>query len=50
MCEHLGFHTPVSRYDRHEELLRFVAVCDDCGAWLRELFSQSYLPQPKLGR
>jgi hypothetical protein len=46
MCDHAGFHTPESRYDRHAELLRAYEVCDDCGESLRELWSQAYLPAP----
>ena len=50
MCAHLGFHTPESRYDREAQLLRFLEICDDCGVTVRELFSQHYLPAPKLAR
>ena len=48
MCEHAGFSTPQSRYDREAQLLSFFEICDECGETLREFFSQPYLPEPKL--
>ena len=48
MCQHLGFHTPETRYDREAGLLRSFEICDDCGEALRELSSEPYLPAPKL--
>jgi len=48
VCAHLGYHTPETRYDREAQLLRFFAVCDECGHTLHELFSQHYLPAPRL--
>jgi hypothetical protein len=44
MCQHQGFHTPTTRYDRGAALLRFVCVCDDCGQMVRELHSLPYRP------
>lgn len=48
MCQHTGFSSPETRYDRDAQLLRFFEVCDECGHTLRELFSQHYVPAPKL--
>jgi len=48
MCEHAGFSTPESRYDHEEQVLSFIEICDECGETLRELFTQPYLPDPKL--
>jgi hypothetical protein len=48
VCQHLGFHSLESRYDRDTEILCFVVVCDDCGMTIRELFSQPYRPAPHL--
>ena len=46
MCRHAGFHTPQGRYDRAAGVLRFVAVCDDCGEPIRELLAEEYRPTP----
>jgi hypothetical protein len=44
-CEHVGFHTGRGRYDQAAGRLRYVVVCDDCDAEVRELESQDYRPQ-----
>jgi hypothetical protein len=44
MCDHNGYYTPASRYDRYRRELRFVLVCDDCEAVLDELTRLSYTP------
>lgn len=44
-CEHVGFHTGRGRYDQAAERLRYVVVCDDCEAEVRELETQEYRPQ-----
>jgi hypothetical protein len=45
MCNHLGYHTPTSRYDRYRKELRFILVCDQCGAILDEVTKVTYAPQ-----
>jgi hypothetical protein len=44
-CEHVGFHTGHGRYDRTTERLRYVIVCDECEAEVRELEALEYRPQ-----
>ncbi len=43
-CAHNGLHSPVARYSREERELRYVTVCDDCGAETREVHRESYEP------
>jgi hypothetical protein len=43
-CGHAGFHTGQSRYRRSTRRLRYVVVCDDCLAELRELAEIEYVP------
>ena len=43
-CEHIGFHTGRGRYDQAAERLRYVVVCDECEAEIRELETQDYRP------
>jgi hypothetical protein len=44
-CEHVGFHTGQGRYDRTMERLRYVVVCDECQAEVRELDAHDYRPE-----
>jgi hypothetical protein len=44
-CEHAGFHTGQGRYDRTAERLRYVIVCDECEAEIRELEAEEYRPR-----
>ena len=44
-CSHVGFHTAQGRYDQSAERLRYVIVCDDCDAVVRELESEDYRPR-----
>jgi hypothetical protein len=44
-CKHQGFHSVSSRYDRGLGILAFILTCEHCGAELRELQRESYLPQ-----
>jgi hypothetical protein len=43
-CGHAGFHTGQARYQRSTRRLRYVVVCDDCLAELRELAEIDYVP------
>ena len=45
MCNHSGYHTPTSRYDRYRRELRFILICDECGAGLDEVTKVPYEPQ-----
>jgi hypothetical protein len=44
-CDHVGFHSGQGRYDRIEERIRYVLVCDACDSELRELDSSEYRPR-----
>ena len=44
-CEHVGFHTGQGRYDRTMERLRYVVICDECQAEVRELDAHDYRPE-----
>ena len=38
-CDHVGLHSGQGRYDRAQERIRYVLVCDACDSELRELDS-----------
>jgi hypothetical protein len=44
-CEHEGFHTITSSYDRGRRMLTYFRVCDECGARLAEVGRLSYEPR-----
>jgi len=44
-CEHVGFHTGQGRYDHTAERMRYVMVCDECEAEVRELDVLEYRPR-----
>jgi hypothetical protein len=44
-CRHDGFHTATSRYDRRAGVLRFMLVCDGCGAEVHEVARIRYQPR-----
>jgi hypothetical protein len=44
-CEHKGFHSITSRYDRGSGVLVFVSVCERCGKQLREVSRLAYRPR-----
>lgn len=43
-CDHSGLHSPVGRYDRASGEIRYVTVCDACGAETGEVTRQRYVP------
>jgi hypothetical protein len=49
-CEHEGFHSATTRYDRGAGVLRFVLTCDRCGATVQEVRRVAYRPQLTLYR
>lgn len=49
MCEHGGFWSCVSSYDRARKRLAHTMVCDACGQPLRRIGEQGYEPRPLLG-
>ena len=44
-CSHDGFHSGGSRLSHELGLLRYVIVCDDCLAVLREVATVDYRPR-----
>jgi hypothetical protein len=44
-CDHVGFHSGQGRYDRAQERIRYVLVCDACDSEVRELDSSEYRPR-----
>jgi hypothetical protein len=45
-CHHSGYYSGMGMYSRDTESLRYVLVCDDCGAEMREISSLEYAPDP----
>ena len=45
MCEHAGYFTGTTRYDRRKKVMRYVVTCDGCGDVMREIESEPYRPQ-----
>jgi hypothetical protein len=43
-CTHNGFHSGQGRYLQATGRLRYVVICDDCGAELREVTELEYRP------
>ena len=43
-CDHLGYHSGQGRYDRAQERIRYVLVCDASESEVRELDSSDYRP------
>jgi hypothetical protein len=44
-CDHSGHHSGIGRYSRRFKAIRFVMVCDRCGAECREVHVELYEPQ-----
>jgi hypothetical protein len=44
-CDHSGLHSGIARYSRRFKAIRFVMVCDQCGAECREVHVELYEPQ-----
>jgi hypothetical protein len=43
-CTHDGFHSGQGRYLQASGRLRYVVICDECGAELREVTELEYRP------
>ena len=41
-CDHDGFHSGIGKLTRDFGAIRFVLVCDDCGAETREVHVEQY--------
>ena len=48
-CPHAGFHSGIGFYSKEAEQIRYVLVCDACGAETKEVFNEPYAPNPLLG-
>jgi hypothetical protein len=44
-CRHDGYRSASSRYDQRAGVLRFVLVCDGCGANVQEVARLRYRPR-----
>jgi hypothetical protein len=44
-CDHSGLHSGIGRYDPRFKAIRFVVVCDHCGAECREVQMEAYEPR-----
>ncbi len=47
-CAHDGYHSGLGLYSHEHGQIRYVLVCDDCGAEVREVFTEDYAPNPLL--
>jgi len=45
-CDHDGYHSISSEYEREEGVLRYVDRCDECGERLGEIARVDYRPNP----
>jgi hypothetical protein len=45
-CDHNCFHSGMGRLARDIRSIRFVLVCDSCGAEVREVHVEDYAPNP----
>ena len=43
-CDHAGLHSPQGRYSRTLGEIRYVTVCDACGAETAEVHREGYAP------
>jgi hypothetical protein len=43
-CDHSGLHSPLARYHRGRQEIRYVTVCDTCGAETAEMRCERYVP------
>ena len=43
-CDHSGLHSPLGIYLRGASEIRYVTVCDHCGAETAEICRESYTP------
>ena len=43
-CDHSGFHSGIGKISEEFTSIRFVLVCDDCDAEVREVYVEQYSP------
>jgi hypothetical protein len=46
LCEHSGFHSGLGFYSKDSQQIRYVLVCDECGAEVRQVSVEPYVPNP----
>jgi hypothetical protein len=46
LCRHEGFYTATSHYDHPSGVMRFMLVCDACGAEVKDVTRIKYRPRP----
>jgi hypothetical protein len=44
VCRHDGFHTAASHYNHRSGVMRFMLVCDACGAKVKDVTRVEYRP------
>jgi hypothetical protein len=47
-CSHSGYYSGQGLYARESRMLRYVLICDDCGAEMKEISALDYVPEPVL--
>lgn len=45
-CRHDGYYSGVGVYAHDSQTLRYVLVCDGCGAEMKEIAAMEYAPSP----
>jgi len=45
-CPHDGYYSGVGLYAYDSQTLRYVLVCDGCGAEMKEISALEYVPSP----
>jgi hypothetical protein len=48
-CTHHGYHSGMGCYSKEQQQIRYVMVCDECGAEIREVYVEPYTPDPLIG-
>jgi hypothetical protein len=43
-CDHARMHTGIGKYSPELRAIRFVTICDDCGAERTEISVEPYMP------
>ncbi len=47
-CSHAGYYSGRGLYAKETRVLRYVLVCDECGAEMKEISALDYVPEPVL--
>jgi hypothetical protein len=49
-CRHSGYYSGLGVYLQELQSLRYVLICDDCGAEMKEVSRLEYTPNPMLDK